>query len=180
MRNDSAPLARVIRSVRRRHFLEERRKLVRRQSDRLLLQKVRDLEGIADRRREFHDDAARARRRTIRHSCAVAISVSMGYSSGYADTWTVDSVKIPGRILDLSKGGALLFTKQRIETGQELGLAIKLRGGAIINSKSVVRWVKDMPEKGGFALGVQLSGVSEKDRSKIAKFLAELDATMGL
>lgn len=159
--------------------MEERRRLIRREADRHLLQRVRELES-ASRNCELSHEAKRARRHAIRHSCAVAISVAMGYSSGYADTWTVESAKIPGRILDLSEGGASLFTKQRLETGQQLGLAIKLRGGAVINTKSIIRWVKDAPEKGGFALGVQFSGVSAKDQSLIAKFLAELDATMGL
>lgn len=160
--------------------MQERRGLVRRQADRLLLQKIQTLEGLVDRRRESHDEAEHARRRTIRHSCSVSIAVSVGVSSGYADTWTVDTVKLPGRILDLSEGGASLFTKQRIETGQQLDLAIKLRDGSLISTRSVVRWVKNVPEKGGFALGVQFAGVSEKDRAKITKFLAELDATMGL
>ena len=159
--------------------MEERRKVIRRQADHQLLLRMRELES-ASRNCEVSHEAKRARRHAIRHSCAVAISVAMGYTSGYADTWTVESAKIPGRILDLSEGGASLFTKQRFETGQQLGLAIRLRGGAIINTKSVIRWVKDAPEKGGFALGVQFCGVAAKDQSQITKFLAELDATLGL
>jgi c-di-GMP-binding flagellar brake protein YcgR len=106
--------------------------------------------------------------------------VGVAWSSGNLDTWTVDSYKVPGRLLDLSPGGAALFTEQRFETGQDLQLAITLRDGSNINAKAVVRWVKMIPEKGGYASGVQFTQVSSKDQVRIAEFLTELDTTAGL
>jgi c-di-GMP-binding flagellar brake protein YcgR len=161
--------------------LEDRRKTIRRQADQKLLQRVKELEALTDRRVESgRDEAGHMRRRAIRHNCTVGISMSVGHSSGYLDTWTVDSVKVPGRLLDLSPGGAALFTEQRFETGQELQLTIGLRDGSEIHTKAAIRWVKVVPQKGGYASGVQFSQVSGKDQTKIAEFLAELDATAGL
>ena len=161
--------------------MEDRRKTVRRQADRGLLQRVKELEALTDRRLESRrDEIGHSRRRAIRHNCKVAIAVGVAWSSGNLDTWTVDSYKVPGRLLDLSPGGAALFTEQRFETGQDLQLAITLRDSSNINAKAVVRWVKMMPEKGGYASGVQFTHVSTKDQVRITEFLTELDTTAGL
>lgn len=158
----------------------ERRTLVRRQADRDLLQRVQALQAQADRRGGGHDDSEHARRRAIRHNCTVAISMLIGHASGYSDTWDVTSIRIKGRILDLSETGASLFTEQPLETNQELQLVVKLRDASEIHTHASVRWVKHVPEKGAYASGVQFIHVSEKDQVKIRKFLQELDATLGL
>ncbi len=104
----------------------------------------------------------------------------IGHAAGHADAWSVDAIKVNGRVLDLSGGGASLFTKQAFETGQQLRLTIKLRDGTLINTNAAVRWVKTVPQKGAYASGVQFEHVSDKDRKKITKFIAELDDTSGL
>ena len=126
-----------------------------------------------------NQELERQRRRTIRHNCEVSIEMLIGYSSGYSDDWSVDSVKVKGKILDLSSGGASLFTGHRFETGQELRLMIRLRDKTEISAHAKVRWVKDMVEKNGFVSGVQFTKLGEKDQAKVSKFLAELDATAG-
>jgi c-di-GMP-binding flagellar brake protein YcgR len=160
----------------------ERRSFIRRQADAALIRRVRELETTVDRRGEsHHDEAGHARRHVIRHNCSVDISMPVRYSSGNSDTWNVDRVKVSGRMLDLSHGGAALFTKDPYDPGQELYLAIRLheRTGAI-EAHAVVRWVKVVPKKGGYAVGVQFAQVSSGDQKKIADFLADLDATVGL
>lgn len=124
-------------------------------------------------------EAERQRRRTLRHNCEVSIEMLIGYSSGFSDDWSVDSVKVKGKILDLSSGGASLFTGHRFETGQELRLQIRLRDKTEISARAKVRWVKDMVEKNGFVSGVQFTKLGEKDQLKVSSFLAELDATAG-
>ena len=126
------------------------------------------------------DEAAHKRRHTIRHNCTVGIEMLIGHASGYSDVWSVDSFKIKGRMLDLSTGGASLFTRQKFDTGQELRLAIQLRDGSQINTKGTVRWVKEIPQKDGHASGIQFVHVTESDQKKISKFLDEIDASAGL
>jgi len=165
--------------------VDERRKTVRRHADRELLKRVAELQSMLDRRGESgaeskRESAGHARRQIIRHNCKVAIAVKVGVSSGYGDTWDVASVRVKGRILDLSTGGASLFTEQRFETGQELALVIRLRDGEDIHANSTVRWVKMVPQKGGYASGVQFTHMSDKDRRLLGKFLTELEQTAGL
>lgn len=166
--------------------MQERRKVVRRQADRQLLQRLTDLEGMMERRgigggeQPKDDSAGHARRHVIRHNCKVAIGVRVGVSSGYGDTWDMASVRVKGRILDLSTGGASLFTEQRFETGQELDLVIRLRDGEDIRAQSTVRWVKMVPQKGGYASGVQFTHMNDKDRRLVGKFLSELEQSAGL
>lgn len=163
-------------------MFEDRRSLVRRQADVALIRRVRELELQVERRKESRrDEAGHARRRVIRHNCTVDISMRVRYSSGNSDVWNVDLVKVSGRLLDLSPAGAALFTKDSYDAGQELQLSIKLHGRSdAIEADGVVRWVKIVPKKGGYAVGVQFKRVSSGDQKKIADFLADLDASVGL
>lgn len=152
---------------------------MRRHADRELLAKLKELQEQIDRRSEGGREANRKRRRAIRHNCKVVIELPIGHSAGGGD-WSVDSVKIDGRVLDLSAGGASLFTKQNFEPGQKLRLRIKLQQGADIMAHATVRWVKAVPEKHAYASGVQFEKVADDDERRIEAFLAELDRTAGL
>lgn len=161
--------------------MQERRRLVRRQADKELLKKVQELQTTGGRRdADGSKEMERRRRRVIRHNCRVRIEMLIGMRSGNSDTWSVDAVKLKGRVLDLSVGGASLFTKQPFETGQELRLGVNLPDGSEINTHATVRWVKAVPEKDAYASGVQFMHVSAKDSKKLVKFLEDLDATVGL
>ena len=129
--------------------------------------------GAADPKAAEH-----ARRRAIRHNCEVAIRMLIGYAIAGSDTWGSDALKIKGRLLDLSAGGASLFTKQGFDAGQILQLAIKLPGGAEIRTNATIRWVKPWPDKGGHVSGVQFDKPSSRDQQMIVKFLKELDAAL--
>jgi len=161
--------------------MQERRKSARRRADKELLDRVRQLEAMAERRGAPEGkELQRARRRAIRHTCKVDIDMLIGHAAGFSDEWSVDAIKIEGRLLDLSPGGASLLTRQQFGIGDELLLAIQLRDGSLINTRATVRWVKSVPEKGAYASGVQFGHVSDKDHANIEKFLKELDATAGL
>jgi len=156
--------------------MEERRKTIRRESDRQLMEKITRLQKAGDGGKAER----RKRRHAIRHTCNVTIEVLIGHAAGNSEEWSVDGLKIAGRLLDLSADGASLFTKHNLETGQELRLAIDLHGKSTINTMATVRWLKAIPEKGGYASGTQFGHVSDKDRKALTKFLEELDRTAGL
>jgi len=159
--------------------LQERRTFVRRAADREPAQRLEGSEatakgGEASERKEVE----RERRRTIRRSCKVQIEMMIGHAAGFADSWSVDSLEIKGRILDLSIEGAKLFTqlftKQILEVGQELRLAIHLPTGATITTNATVRWVKAIPQKEAYMSGVQFVHLTQRDHKKVVGFLKEL------
>lgn len=165
----------------------ERRRFVRRQADREVLQRLRQLEqhvqaavhdGSAST--EMAEEKRRLRRRAIRHNVAVHIATEVGFRSGVHDTWTVEDLPVKGKILDLSPTGCALFTTQMLDVGTNLKLIIQLQSGAKIAARGIVRWTKAIDARGGFASGVEFTAVSDKDRRMIDKFLQELDQTIGL
>lgn len=160
--------------------MEERRKAIRRESDHALWLRVRELEQQVDRRLHASEDK-HARRRAIRHNCAVFITLNMHYAAGGpVDTWQDASIKIKGRVLDLSVGGGSLFTHEQFTVGQSLQLIIVMNDKTQLTIGGQVRWVKSIPEKKGYASGVQFQNPTENDRLLILRFLNQLDATAGL
>lgn len=156
----------------------ERRKRVRRQADRELLEKA---EGPRDRRHDPETKEYRhKRRRAVRHNCQVRIALRIGQSSGWMDTWNVTEHPIKGRILDLSAEGCSLFSPQQLDIGQELSLVIQLRRGGEIRAGGVVRWTKAVRERRGFASGVEFTHIAAEERRRIGAFLQELDSSIGL
>lgn len=161
---------------------DERRRALRRQADVDSRRRIADLEAFVDQLTSGGEnkEVKRQRRRIIRHNCKVSLKVPIQRSSGFSDTWTVDHYDVKGRVLDLSTGGASLFTKDQLGTGQEVLVAIQWHDDKPISARAIVRWVRAMPEKGGHAAGVQFQGVSPKDQERIGQFLSRLDATAGL
>ena len=158
--------------------IAERRKQVRRQSDRELkrrLEEIRQDAGEGDSK-----ELRRKRRRAIRHTCKVHIALTIGTSTGHSDTWNTGEHPIKGRILDLSGDGASVFTAEQIDVGLQLKLIIMLERGEGIRTVGVVRWTKAVKGHNGFASGVQFAHIQPKDRQLIASFLKELDETIGL
>jgi c-di-GMP-binding flagellar brake protein YcgR len=159
---------------------EERRKLNRRLADRELLERVHVLEKTVK-----HDDAQskadrRLRRRAIRHNCKVHIGLKVRTSSGNLDTWQESEYSIKGRVLDLSEEGCSLYTLEQVDMGQEMHLAIAMEDKKPISAEGVCRWTKSVPDKGGFASGIQFAAISPKEQHKIGDFLQHLDANIGL
>lgn len=163
--------------------MQERRKAVRRKADQELLQRIQDLERQIMRSAEVQDASKlveRSRRHAIRHTCKVGIELVLRHSSGHSGEWETDTVRVKGKLLDLSIGGASLFTREAIEIGWEVRLAIELRDKSLIHVAGEVRWAKALPEKGGHASGVRFSHIDPKDRRTMAAFFEHLDATAGL
>jgi hypothetical protein len=57
---------------------------------------------------------------------------------------------------------------------------LRLRNGKQIGTNGMVRWTKGVPQKGGYASGVQFAQLSEKDLKVVRAFLQEMDDTVGL
>lgn len=149
--------------------MEERRKSARRAADRDLL--------MVDRRGVFATaDGDRRRRRTVRYQCMAVIEKLVGRGA--------PPPKARSRVLDISLDGARLFTQVVTEVpfvvGQEMRVGIELAGGATVETRAEVRWVKAIPQRDGFACGVHFKHVDVSDQKRILRFLKELDETMGL
>lgn len=157
---------------------QERRSILRRQSDRELLARYQALLAANDP--EQSRELRHRRRRAIRHHCHVHIALKIQHSSGMSDLWTVEECKIKGRILDLSTDGSSLFTAHSMDIGQELNLIVELQNGKRFQASGVVRWTKRVAEREGFASGVQFTQIKETDQRLIQLFLDELDRTIGL
>ncbi len=165
--------------------MEERRKFIRRQADRDLLQRyqalltrIQQLEGMANI--EDNRELRHKRRRTIRHLCHVRIGLPIGFRSDKDDMWTVEQLPIKGRLLDLSAEGCAVFTHQSFDMGQNINLNIEINNGKHIRASGLVRWTKQLPEKGGYASGVKFQKISPEDSKILYNFLDELDRTIGL
>ena len=121
-------------------------------------------------------DPKRERRRTIRHKVRVRIEMLVRVRFGASDDWSTNAVEIKGRLLDLSADGAMLYTRQSFERGQELRLTIFIPDEPRVKTKAVVRWCKFIPDKEGHASGVKFAGVSEEALDIVTTFLKKLDA----
>lgn len=156
----------------------ERRKFVRRVSDRELANQIERLreQALGEENRELRHK----RRRAIRHACEVKISIPMGHKDAHSNDWHMSNQAIPGRLLDLSADGCQVFTRNHFEIGSVMNLLITLEKGGDIKAVGMVRWTKAVPEKGGFALGIQFTRAEPKAQDQIRSFLAQLDKTVGL
>jgi hypothetical protein len=160
--------------------LEERRKQIRRQADCHMMERLAQLEKLERRLGADPEDAKRKRRHAIRHNCRAVVQVTLGHAPGFSGDWSVDAIELEGRVLDLSLEGASLFTRQDFSPGQWLMVGIKPNNGDAIHVRSSVRWIKAIPEKGGFASGVKFKDVPPSEEKKIMLFLDGIIRSAGL
>jgi len=165
--------------------VEERRKYIRRQADRdllqrynALIQRVQQLEAML--KGEENHELRHRKRRIIRHTCHVKIGMPIGFMSDRDDVWHVDQLNIKGRLLDLSNDGCAVFTHQQFNIDQQLNLIIEVSGGRTIRAVGTVRWTKHIPEKGGYASGIKFLKINRNDIDVLNSYLDELDRTIGL
>lgn len=158
--------------------MEERRKFVRRASDRALLSQVRDLHSQVDG--EVNREMRQKRRRAIRHTCTVKISIQMGHRAASSEAWNMTDHPVAGRLLDLSTDGCQLYTRDLLDIGSQLNLLITLQTGEEIRAVGLVKWNKAIPEKNGYGLGVQFTRADHDAQARIQTFITYLDQTGGL
>ena len=159
-------------------MIEERRKLVRRASDRQLLSQAQHSQSQVDG--EVNRELRQKRRRAIRHTCTVKISIQMGHRNAASDSWNMTDHPVAGRLLDLSTDGCQLYTRDLLDIGAQLNLLITLQTGEEIKAVGLVRWNKAIPEKNGYGLGVQFTRADHDAQSRIQTFITYLDQTDGL
>jgi len=161
--------------------VEDRRRAIRRQADRDLFDRVHYLESLVQQEDgPDREEVRRKRRHAVRHNCQVSIKMLVGHSAGTSDLVNIDHVSVKGRLLDLSTDGALLFTKEPFGTGQELQLEMRLDKKRELQCGALVRWVKAVPEKDGFASGVRLVEVPARAQQQLDHFLEKLAQSLGL
>lgn len=158
--------------------MEERRKSVRRQHDRALLESARAT--MASRDEDAGKEARKRRRWAIRHNCAVQVALEHGERRGMSDTWSTVAHAVKGRILDLSPEGCSLFTRDSLEMGQRARLELALGKHGKVNVRGVARWSKAIPDRGGYATGIQFESLLAKEQGCMQRFLKEMDDTVGL
>lgn len=156
--------------------MKERRTLVRRRADRELHELIQQKTGLKPGQlvRE------RKLRRAIRHTCKAVLEIPIAHAAGEFQDWQTDTHELKVRVLDLSEGGAALFSKHELRPGSRFRMGIKLYDGNTIEAEAEVRWAKHKAQKEGWALGVQFVDLDAKNHSRLNSFLAELDATLGL
>jgi len=157
---------------------QERRKLVRRASDRELINQLQHLRELSAG--DANRDNRHKRRRAIRHTCTVKISVQVGVQHGRVGDWAMTDHPVAGRLLDLSADGCQLFTRDLLDMGTQMNLLITLQTGEDIRAVGMVRWTKAVPEKKGYALGVEFTRADHDAQARIGAFLELLDRTGGL
>ena len=75
----------------------------------------------------------------------------------------------PGRVIDLSGGGALILTDEDFQVGARLDLVLHLPKRLIPAEAEVVRRVTDV--EGPIRLGVRFTAIDERDREYIVKYI---------
>lgn len=154
------------------HAVEERRTAVRRRADRELLEFVEKKTGQPARQLL----RKRKLRHAVRHTCKAVLEVDVTHASGASE----DTQTLRSRVLDLSAGGAALFTKYDFQPGAEFRLHVKLYDGQRIEAQALVRWSKYKQAKEGYAIGVEFTKIDAPNQKRLDTFLAELDATLGM
>ncbi len=156
--------------------MEEKRSLVRRQADRDVIELIEAKTG--SKPAQLVRD--RKLRQAIRHTCKAVIKLDISHKSHELDDWTTDQQTLRGRVLDLSEGGASIFTKYELKPGAEFLLGVKIYDGTTIEAKAKVRWSKFKQAKDGYATGAEFTQVDRKNTARLKTFLKELDATLGM
>lgn len=175
--------------------LEERRKRVRRKADRELLELIEKKTG----RKPDELVRQRKRRQVIRHTCKALFVLdrldtfdmgSQGPREDSQQAFDLEPSQFLGitemaqdpktRILDLSEGGASVFTSQNARVGQRGWLQIRVFDGSAIESKVEVRWIKPKETMNGYVLGIKFRQMDSDNRERLKKYIQELDDSLGL
>jgi len=95
--------------------------------------------------------------------------------------WQIKKSKSrPGRTIDVSEGGLLLYLSEQLEVGQKLGLNLFIDGGPDLDSIEALVQVevvwKDihLGKEGGYRTGVRFVDISPEHMDKLKNFLNTL------
>jgi len=132
--------------------------------------------GRTDSDPESRESRKRERRRVIRQQCRVHIELIVRCSLGAGNEWSVNTIDVKGKLLDLSNDGAMVFTKDAFIYNQELRVTLFLPDESPVVTLAAVRWCKPLHDKGGHASGIRFRNTSPKGVVSIEHFLERLFA----
>ena len=158
-------------------MMQERRKIIRRQVDKELLGRLRQLDETGDS--AMDKERRHLYRQAIRHNCTLQVAIRFKHTMGHDDVWTASEQGIKGKLQDLSDNGCMVVTEHQLEIGQELSLCIKLRTGGKVNAVGTVRWTKLVEHAKFYASGVQFTQLADSDGKRLRSFLSEMIKTVG-
>jgi c-di-GMP-binding flagellar brake protein YcgR len=154
--------------------VRERRVSIRRRADREFLELVEKKTGLKP-----EQSLVRAkRRRVIRHLCKVELSLDV--AAGLGEEGAAPPKSIEGRVLDLSEGGASVFTEYELTPGHPCHVKLKLIDGETIESRGEIRWAERKDARDGYAVGIRFVEMNAQSTRRLGEFLTRLDATLGL
>jgi len=158
--------------------LEERRKEVRRKEDRQLLELFERLTG----KKPTHLLRRRKKRRVIRRICDAKFVMESDQAPQGGVPAESTQREIACQLLDLSETGAMVFAKNGLGVGWKCRFVMQLFNAdeGLIEATAEVRWSQRKDAKQGYAMGIQLSGMDERNQQRLKDFLAKLDSTLGL
>lgn len=116
------------------------------------------------------------RRRIIRQRCRVQIELIVRCTLGAGNEWSVNTINVKGKLLDLSDDGAMIFTKEAFVDNQELRVTLYLPDEAPVVTLAGVRWCKPLQDKGGNASGIRFRNMHPKGIASVKRFLQRLSA----
>lgn len=152
--------------------MDERRAWIRRLADREIFELIEDQTDL----KPGQLVRARKMRQAIRHTCKAVVEIAESDAPAGVDP----ARPLRARVLDLSSGGASLFTKYELREGTRLKLGVVLHNGQVIESQTQVRWSTPKPAKEGFAVGLEFVDIDAKNEQRLSTFLTELATTLGM
>ena len=114
-------------------------------------------------------------RRHPRFAQEVVVSFEPADPSAKRDAGLAD---MPGWLLGLSEGGALLRTERFIPVDTPLNLQLTIgtpEASHIMNAGGAVRWVKSVEFGHPFDMGVEFTRIDEEDVLKLRDYLQDLE-----
>lgn len=105
-----------------------------------------------------------------RHKCSIPVIIERLCHSGEDDDPEAEASG--GRILDLSDGGALFATDERIEKGEKIALTFEARGSETVEAKALR---VETPEEGKYYFRVASKfKIDEQQANRIYKYIVDL------
>jgi len=109
------------------------------------------------------------RRNAFRFNCAIKVSFSVIYSSGE------QSERDEGLIIDLSAGGAKMFSNKKLSKGYLLNLDLQI-GESLVVAFGEVKTLNELPrgQKYTYQYGISFTMMPESDQEVIIRYMYKL------
>jgi len=109
------------------------------------------------------------RRNAFRFNCAIPVSYSIIYSSGQ------QSERESGLVIDLSAGGAKMYSSKKLNTGYLLNLDLQI-GDELVVAFGEIRTALDLPSSSKFKyqFGIRFTMMPEADQEKIIRYMYKM------